>query len=112
MNRLSSLQVTAATQSLAVVAAGFLVFGSPPHAHPLASQEITMPTIRQLFQQMSQHLRQMRLERQTVETLHQLDTRTLADIGLHPSEIASVCAEWRGQSPLSRLRIVRSEHHA
>lgn len=43
--------------------------------------------------------------------LHELDRRTLADIGIDASEIASIEAEARGQAPLTRLRIVAGRHH-
>lgn len=39
-------------------------------------------------------------------TLHELDDRTLADIGLARSEIGSVEAEAQGQAPRTRRRIV------
>lgn len=38
--------------------------------------------------------------------LHELDTRTLHDIGIDASEIASIEAESRGQARLTRRRIV------
>ena len=38
--------------------------------------------------------------------LHQLDHRTLVDIGVDASEIASIEAESRGSAELTRLRIV------
>jgi uncharacterized protein YjiS (DUF1127 family) len=34
--------------------------------------------------------------------LHTLDPRTLADIGIHPSEIASIEAEARGRAAVTR----------
>ena len=39
-------------------------------------------------------------------TLHDLDDRTLADIGLARSEIGSVEAEAHGETPRTRRRIV------
>lgn len=109
---LSSLHLTAATLGLALVAAAVLVCCSPPDAQPLSSHEVTMPPIRQVFQQVSQQLRQMRLERETVKALRALDARTLADIGLDPSEISSVSAEGRRAEPARRLHTVRSADHA
>ncbi len=44
--------------------------------------------------------------------LRELDPRTLADIGVHPSEIDSIEAEWLGRSDLTRLRIAGSVRHA
>ena len=38
-------------------------------------------------------------------TLRELDPRTLADIGVHPSEISSIEAEWLGRADLTRRRI-------
>ncbi len=38
-------------------------------------------------------------------SLHELDARTLADIGIDASEIASVDAEARGATARTRLRI-------
>ena len=43
--------------------------------------------------------------------LRGLDARTLADIGIHPSEIGSTEAEWLGHSDVTRLRIVGSLRH-
>ena len=42
--------------------------------------------------------------------LHRLDPRTLADIGVDASELASIEAESRAQAPLTRLRIVWAAH--
>jgi uncharacterized protein YjiS (DUF1127 family) len=45
-------------------------------------------------------------------SLHQLDRRTLADIGIDASEIASIEAEARGHARVTRLRIVAAARHA
>lgn len=50
--------------------------------------------------------------RARVDSLHGLDARMLADIGLDASEIGSVQAEARCRSPLTRQRIVRGSCHA
>jgi uncharacterized protein YjiS (DUF1127 family) len=39
------------------------------------------------------------------ESLRDLDDHTLADIGVHRSEITSIEAEWLGRSDTTRLRI-------
>lgn len=44
--------------------------------------------------------------RSNERALYQLDARTLADIGIHRSEIASIEAEATARVPLTRLRIV------
>ena len=46
------------------------------------------------------------------ESLNELDDRTLADIGVSRSEIASIEAEWRGQTRATRRRIVAEPRHA
>ena len=38
--------------------------------------------------------------------LQELDARTLADIGVHPSELSLIDAEAHGQAGLTRRRIV------
>lgn len=50
--------------------------------------------------------------RQRCASLRDLDERTLADIGLHPSEIGSVEAEWRGHSPATRRHLASGPCHA
>ncbi len=45
-------------------------------------------------------------------SLRDLDRRTLADIGIHPSEIGSIEAEARGCSESTRRRIVHEWHRA
>ena len=44
--------------------------------------------------------------------LAELDDRTLADIGVARSEIASIEAEWLGLSDLTRRRIAAGPRHA
>ncbi len=43
--------------------------------------------------------------------LRDLDARTLADIGLHPSEVGSVEAEWAGRAALTRRAIAPALDH-
>lgn len=44
--------------------------------------------------------------RSAAQSLHEVDARTLADIGIDPSELASIEAESHGRSALTRRRIV------
>lgn len=57
-------------------------------------------------------LRWLATRRSVHASLHDLDERTLADIGLHPSEIGSVEAEWRGASTATRRRLADGLHRA
>ena len=66
-----------------------------------------MPMILSLLQPALQWLRQSAARRRDMAALRQLDARALADIGIDPSEISSIDAEWRGTSRVTRLRIVR-----
>lgn len=45
-------------------------------------------------------------------SLRELDARALADIGVDPSELGSIEAESRGESRVTRLRIMRVAHGA
>lgn len=45
------------------------------------------------------------LQRRRTASLHELDARTLADIGVDASEISSIDAESQGRSRVTRLRI-------
>lgn len=49
---------------------------------------------------------------QRVDSLRDLDPGTLADIGVHPSEIGSIDAEAAGRSTLTRRRILVEAGHA
>lgn len=66
-----------------------------------------MPTFLIFLRPALNWLRLAAARRRDRAALQELDARTLADIGLHPSELSSIDAEWRGSSPLTRLRIVR-----
>lgn len=46
-----------------------------------------------------------------VASLCELDARTLRDIGVDASEIASIDAEARGHADVTRLRIASGWHH-
>lgn len=51
-------------------------------------------------------------ERATQRALHELDRRTLADIGVDASEITSIASESSTHAQLTRLRIVATGGHA
>ncbi|MBL8346346.1 MAG: hypothetical protein JNN03_12955 [Rubrivivax sp.] len=51
-------------------------------------------------------------ERSTRRALHELDRRTLADIGVDASELTSIAAESSTHAQLTRLRIVAAGSHA
>lgn len=51
-------------------------------------------------------------ERSSRRALHELDRRTLADIGVDASELTSIVAEASTQAQLTRLRIVAAGSHA
>jgi uncharacterized protein YjiS (DUF1127 family) len=103
---------TSATLLVAVGSAAYLVvFGGDTAAacpRPLTrdlslAMETTMPTIKSLGDQVAALLRRWTKPQ---DSLRSLDARTLADIGIHPSEIDSIEAESHGASALSRRRIV------
>lgn len=50
-------------------------------------------------------LLQARWQAERLASLHELDAHALADMGVHPSELSSIDAEWRGQSDTTRRRI-------
>jgi len=50
------------------------------------------------------------LQRSRTASLHELDARSLADIGVDVSEISSIDAEARGVSGVTRLRIAQAAH--
>lgn len=102
---------TSATLLVALGSAAYLVFGSDAAACPRPltrdlslAMETTMPTIKSLGDQAAALLR--RWTTPEADSLRTLDARTLADIGIHPSEIDSIEAESHGASALSRRRIV------
>lgn len=66
-----------------------------------------MTTIRSLPQRLAQTF-----GRDRSASLRELDARTLADIGVRPSEIDSIEAEWLGRSDSTRLRIAAGLHPA
>jgi uncharacterized protein YjiS (DUF1127 family) len=67
-------------------------------------------TTARLLESMRARLQRLVGERHV--TLHDLDARALADIGISASEIASIDAEWRGTSSVTRLRIAPRVRHA
>lgn len=66
-----------------------------------------MTTIRSLLQRLAELF-----SRDPSAALRDLDARTLADIGVDRSEIASIEAEWRGRAHVSRLHIAGRSQHA
>jgi uncharacterized protein YjiS (DUF1127 family) len=68
-----------------------------------------LPSVASLFTDL---LRWYRTPRDESASLRDLDASVLADIGVHPSEIGSIDAEWSGRSALTRRRIVAGLHHA
>jgi hypothetical protein len=69
--------------------------------------ETTMKTIRSLLQRLADAFGPDRSA-----SLRGLDARTLADIGIDPSEFGSIEAEWLGRADLTRLRVVGELRHA
>ena len=55
--------------------------------------------------------RPRRTDTPRAEPLHELDARTLRDIGVDASEVTSIEAEARGDADVTRLRIVAEWHH-
>lgn len=56
-------------------------------------------------------LRWLLAPRSHLASLRDLDARTLADIGLHPSEVGSVEAEWAGAAAMTRRAIAAALRH-
>lgn len=113
---------TPATLALAVGAGAMLSFCSaPPDATAtlvpsieLRSQlEIFMPTFTGFGSSFFASLRASwaRLRQPRAATLRDLDTATLADIGIDASEIDSIEAESRGRSDVTRRRIAIGLSH-
>jgi uncharacterized protein YjiS (DUF1127 family) len=57
----------------------------------------------------ARHLRRRRAKA-AFDALRGLDDHTLHDLGFDSSEIGSVVAEWVGEVPPDRIRIVQSLH--
>ena len=66
------------------------------------------PWYRRLVQNTLDHWRQQR----TLQALRELDSRTLADIGIDASELSSIDSEVRGLGDVTRRRIVRELYRA
>lgn len=68
-----------------------------------------LTTFRSFASQLLAALRAHGERRRVIATLRELDAHTLADIGIDPSEISSIEAEWAGRSKLTRRRIASSQ---
>ena len=118
----------AATLLLALSAAAVLVLCGEP---TLAASAVVLPSVPSLpqaprqrpgedpmhafFRELISGLHKALAERRRLAylaTLRDLDGRTLADIGISRSEIASIESEWRGSAELTRQRIIRVAGHA
>jgi hypothetical protein len=106
----------ALTLAAASASALFLVFGCETEmaaaAAPQPTQEMKMmtnasATVGWFFGDVLRRLRAPRLD-----TLRDLDPRTLADIGVHTSELTSIEAESMGQCIVTRRRVITGLQHA
>jgi uncharacterized protein YjiS (DUF1127 family) len=68
---------------------------------------VAMQVVAGFMRDMAERYRRSRRESAAREALYQLDDRTLHDLGIDRSEIASVAAEASGRSELSRANAVR-----
>ena len=50
-------------------------------------------------------------QQRAMQALRELDSRTLADIGIDASELSSIGAEAFGHGVITRRRVIRSLHH-
>jgi uncharacterized protein YjiS (DUF1127 family) len=66
------------------------------------------PWYRRLLTDVRDHWHQQR----TLQALRELDSRTLADIGIGASELSSIDSEARGLGDVTRRRIVRELYRA
>jgi len=71
-----------------------------------------IPTHRAWHRRLIDDARAYWQERSTRRALHELDRRTLADIGVDASEITSIASESSTHAQLTRLRIVAVGGHA
>lgn len=71
-----------------------------------------IPTYRSWPYRLLDSLRARWQERARQRVLRGLDRRTLADIGIDPSEVSSIEAESKARAALTRLRIVSVGLHA
>ena len=120
--RATSLRTTL-TIAVAVGAGALLSFCSAPvdHAVGLAPSielrsllGMPMSTIPLVRPGLVARLRDVvaRFTRRRLDSLHDLDLATLADIGVHASEITSIDSEWRGRAAVTRRRIAIGLPHA
>jgi uncharacterized protein YjiS (DUF1127 family) len=68
---------------------------------------VAMQIVADFVRDMAERYRRSRRESAAREALSQLDDRTLHDLGIDRSEIASVAAEAAGKATLSRVNAVR-----
>jgi uncharacterized protein YjiS (DUF1127 family) len=72
----------------------------------------TLATHRPWYRRLWDELQARRQQRRTLQALRELDSRTLADIGIHASELSSIEAEAWGHGVITRRRIVTGPCHA
>jgi uncharacterized protein YjiS (DUF1127 family) len=71
----------------------------------------TLSTHRSWFSRFVADLRLHWQQRRTLQALRELDSRTLADIGIDASELSSIEAEAWGHGVITRRRIVTGLCH-
>jgi uncharacterized protein YjiS (DUF1127 family) len=73
---------------------------------------VAMQIVADFVRSMAERYRRRRREFETREALYQLGDRTLHDLGIDRSEIASIAAETAGASEVSRTRVANAQSSA